>query len=41
MASCVMSATAVPRNPMLADNEKTVEFAKGFAGGDEKTDRRD
>ncbi len=31
-----MSATTVPRNPMLADNEKTVEFIKGFAGGDEK-----
>ncbi len=31
-----MSATTVRHNPMLADNEKTMEFAKGFAGEDKK-----
>ncbi len=31
-----MSATAIPHDPMLADNEKTMEFLRGFVGGDKK-----
>ncbi len=31
-----MSATTARHNPMLADNEKTVEFIRGFVGEDEK-----